>query len=102
MSRPAGATGARLYCGRCDNEVPADADQCGAIFGPKGGRGAKKHVGTPCGSKAFYRGRRPVRHIMGASLDDVPDEQPGPELRQARGRFRRFVMTNGKPGRGLR
>lgn len=88
MSRPAGATGERLYCGRCDNDVPEGTDQCPAVFGPKGGRGAKKRVGTPCGSRAFYRGRRPVRHIMGAGLPDEPPvsaEAPYPARRTMHG-----------------
>lgn len=89
MSRPAGVKGATLYCARCDNDVPERAQQCLALVGgPRGGRGPNRVAGVPCGSRAFYRGRRPVRHIMGAALPDEPPilaEAPYPARRTMHG-----------------
>lgn len=46
----------RLYCARCDKGVPEGADSC-----------------RWDGSKAFYRGRPPLRHLMGTA-------EPEPEI----------------------
>jgi len=60
------------HCARCDNEVPLDAEFCPWLNqGKRGGVGAKRLLGSACGCRAFYVGRRPVRHIMGAPLPDA-------------------------------
>jgi hypothetical protein len=76
----------RLFCARCDAQVPEGTGVC--PWNAAGGRGTGRN-GKPCGSRAFYRtGAKPVRHVMGAALPDEPPvtaEAPYPARRTNHG-----------------
>ena len=74
--------GSSLHCARCDAQVPEGSDVCpwNAIGSTGTGRG-----GTPCGSHAFYRrGAKPVRHIMGAAIEEPEIEAEEPVRARAK------------------
>lgn len=75
-----------LRCSMCDEPVPDGAASCGAKTGidNRGGRWTSR----TCGSRAFYRGRKPQRSIMPRAMDDevpVIAEAPYPARRTMHG-----------------
>lgn len=70
-----------MHCGRCDAKVPDNASVCA------------------CGSRGFYRGHRPKRHLMGSgpelpnpeAEEPVPARAKHPQARHTR-RFQRLAF----------